>query len=109
MILKLRSLSQNVQPRALGAVQVEALSGCEPPPKSGANRSDVGSYSPASILERGSRKSLSASPMKLNESTASITAAAGKITRCGASNRCERASFNMEPQLAAGGGTPRPR
>ena len=44
-------------------------------------------YSPTSIRERGSRKSRNASPMKLNESTASITARAGKSTRCGASKR----------------------
>ena len=35
--------------------------------------------------------------------------AAGKNTRYGDSNRCERASFNMAPQLGAGGGTPSPR
>jgi hypothetical protein len=36
---------------------------------------------------RGSRKSRNASPMKLNESTASMTAMAGKNTRCGESKR----------------------
>src|ERR1017187_319108 len=66
-------------------------------------------HSPVVSRMRGSRKSRSASPMKLNESTASMTASAGTITRCGESNRCERPSFSMEPQLAAGGGTPSPR
>ena len=47
--------------------------------------------------------------MKLKDSTASMTAAAGNSTRCGESKRCERASFSIEPQLAVGGGTPRPR
>src|SRR5437588_431916 len=36
-------------------------------------------------------------------------AAAGKSTRWGASKRCERPSFSIDPQLAVGGGTPRPR
>src|ERR1700691_4125494 len=36
---------------------------------------------PASMRERGSRKSRKASPMKLKDNTASITAIAGKITR----------------------------
>src|SRR6185312_15522566 len=53
-------------------------------------------YSPASIRDRGSIKSRNASPMKLNDNTASITARAGKITRCGASNRCDRPSFSIE-------------
>src|SRR5664279_3998467 len=66
-------------------------------------------YRPASIRDRGSRRSRSASPTKLKASTANITVTAGNKTRCGASNRCERASFNMDPQLAVGGGTPRPR
>src|SRR5690242_88479 len=66
-------------------------------------------YNPASIRERGSRKSRKASPMKLKDSTASITASAGKSTRCGASNKWERASLSMEPQLGVGGGTPNPR
>src|ERR1035437_10364649 len=57
---------------------------------------------------RGSRKSRSASPMKLNERTASMTAIAGNSTRCGESNKCERASLSIAPQLAAGG-TPSPR
>ncbi len=36
-------------------------------------------------------------------------AMAGKMTRWGASKRWERPSLSMLPQLAAGGGTPRPR
>ena len=43
--------------------------------------------------------------MKLNDSTASITAIAGKSTRCGESNRWERASLSIDPQLAVGGAT----
>src|ERR1700680_3705209 len=66
-------------------------------------------YSPTSMRERGSRKSRSASPMKLKESTASITASAGKSTRCGASNKWARPSLSMAPQLAVGGATPKPR
>ena len=50
-----------------------------------------------------------ASPMKLKDSTHSMTAMAGKTTMCGESNRCERASFSIPPQLAAGGGSPKPR
>jgi len=60
-------------------------------------------------LIRGSSRSRNASPTRLNASTSSISAAAGKKTRCGESNRCDRASFNIAPQLAAGRGTPRPR
>src|SRR5262249_13079702 len=67
------------------------------------------SYSPASMRERGSSKSRNASPMKLKDRTASITASAGKTTRWAASNRCARLSFSIAPQLAVGGGTPRPR
>src|SRR5258708_35198106 len=68
-----------------------------------ARSKDRACYNPASILDRGSRTSRSASPMKLKERTASITARAGKITRCGASNKCERPSLSMAPQLAVGG------
>src|SRR5207248_7034213 len=66
-------------------------------------------YNPASILDLGSSKSRNASPIKLKESTASMTAVAGKITRCGASNKCPRPSLSIAPQEAVGGGTPRPR
>src|ERR1700677_1156767 len=69
----------------------------------------VRNYNPASILDLGSRRARNASPIKLKESAASITVTAGKSTRCGASNRCERASFSIDPQLAVGGGTPNPK
>jgi hypothetical protein len=38
-----------------------------------------------------------------------MIASAGNSTICGESKRWERASLSMFPQLAAGGGTPRPR
>ena len=38
-----------------------------------------------------------------------MMASAGKTTICGESKRWERASLSMLPQLAAGGGTPRPK
>ena len=41
----------------------------------------LGPYNPTSMRERGSMKSRSASPMKLKDSTASMTARAGKSTR----------------------------
>src|SRR6266481_7752394 len=66
-------------------------------------------YRPASIRDLGSRRSRNASPMKLKARTANITVTAGKSTRCGASKRCARASFSIDPQLAVGGGTPSPR
>ncbi len=44
-------------------------------------------YRPLRSLVRGSMKSRSASPIKLNESTQSITAMAGKQTMCGESKR----------------------
>ena len=47
--------------------------------------------------------------MKLKERTQSMTAMAGKTTRCGDSKRWERASLSMAPQVAVGGWTPRPR
>src|SRR5438552_7577444 len=69
----------------------------------------VSSHRPTSMRERGSRKSRSASPIKLNDSTASMTASAGNNTRWGASNKCARPSLSIDPQLAVGGGTPSPR
>src|SRR5436190_21161630 len=68
-----------------------------------------GSYNPASILDLGSSKSRSASPIKLNDSTASITAMEGKETTCGESNRCPRPALSMMPQEGVGGGTARAR
>jgi hypothetical protein len=58
---------------------------------------------------RGSSQSRHASPSRLNATTAVITANAGMMTMCGASNRWLRASFSMEPQLGMGASTPRPR
>ena len=58
---------------------------------------------------RGSSQSRKASPSRLKARTAVITAAAGKITRCGASKRWPLASFSMAPQLGIGARTPRPR
>ena len=49
-----------------------------------------------------------ASPMKLNDRTASITAAAGKV-QDGRVEQMGTGVIEHGPQLAVGGGTPRPR
>jgi len=46
--------------------------------------------------------------MKLNDSTVSMTAQRERAP-CGGVEEIERESLSIEPQLAVGGGTPRPR